>query len=346
MKKKLALSAFSILITLLFAEAALRLLGVGAAGRGSTWFAGGNHPRFLFQPDPESGYTLRPGFKGREIAPGNEFEVAAVVDARGLRDHPHAAPPTPAVLAVGDSMTFGEGVPADRSYSAVLERQSGVRVYNAGVPGYSSGQMLIRLRRLVPTLHPALVVMTLSPFWDRQRCAMPFAYKDGYIVARGYLDRLVLLDGNLYLKETRLPVLGPATAYAERYSALMRLALPALASGARAALRRSKPQETPSPEDYEPTVRNLDAARRLAAGSGASFLAVLIDDRGADFQRDRLAVQQRLRALQIPYVAADDLLPHTDWPRLRFARDGHWNAAGHEAVGKALAAQVLVKAAR
>ena len=346
MKKKLALSAFSILITLLFAEAALRLLGVGAAGRGSTWFAGGNHPRFLFQPDPESGYTLRPGFKGREIAPGNEFEVAAVVDARGLRDHPHAAPPTPAVLAVGDSMTFGEGVPVDRSYSAVLERQSGVRVYNAGVPGYSSGQMLIRLRRLVPTLHPALVVMTLSPFWDRQRCAMPFAYKDGYIVARGYLDRLVLLDGNLYLKETRLPVLGPATAYAERYSALMRLALPALASGARAALRRSKPQETPSPADYEPTVRNLDAARHLAESSEARFVTVFLDDWDKDFRRDRLAVQQRLRALGIPYIAANDLLPGADWPRLRFTRDGHWNAAGHEAVGKALAARVLVKAAR
>src|SRR5262245_14528960 len=109
MKKKLALSAFSVLVTLLFAEAALRLLGIGAVGRGSPWFAGGNHPRFLFQPDAESGYTLRPGFKGREIAPGNEFDVAASVDARGLRDHPHTAPSSPAVLAVGDSMTFGEG---------------------------------------------------------------------------------------------------------------------------------------------------------------------------------------------------------------------------------------------
>jgi hypothetical protein len=336
MKKKLALSAFSILITLLFAEAALRLLGIGAAGRGSSWFAGGNHPRFLFQADPESGYTLRPGFRGREIAPGNEFDVPSAIDARGLRDHPHGAPSSPAVFAVGDSMTFGEGVPVDRTFSAVLEKESGVRVYNAGVPGYGSGQMLVRLRRLIPTLHPALVVMTLSPFWDRQRCAMPFAYKDGYIVGRGYLNRLVLLDGNLYLKETRLPVLGAATAYAERYSALTRLALPALADGARAVLRRSK-QEAPSPKDYEPTVHNLDAARRLAESSGARFLAVLIDDRGKDFQRDRLAVQQRLRALGIPYIAADDLLPGADWPRLRFARDEHWNAAGHEAVGRALA---------
>ncbi len=346
MKKKLALSAFSILVTLLFAEAALRLLGIGAVGRGSPWFAGGNHPRFLFQPDAESGYTLRPGFKGREIAPGNEFDVAASVDSRGLRDHLHSAPPAPAVLTVGDSMTFGEGVPAEGSYSAILEREAGVRVYNSGVPGYGSPQMLVRLRRLLPVLRPQVVIMTLAPLWDRERCSAPFVYKDGYIVAQGYLDRLVLLDGNLYLKDTRLPVLGPATAYAKRYSAVMRLALPALAGGARAVLRRTRSEETPSAADYEPTVRNLAAAHRLAQGSGARFLALLVDDRGEDFHRDRLTVQRRLKALGIPYLAADDLLPGADWPRLRFSRDGHWNAAGHAAVGKALAPRVSALAGR
>ena len=339
MKKKLALSAASILLTLLAAEAALRILGIGAAGRGSSWFAGGNHPRFLFQPDPESGYTLRPGFRGREIAPGNEFDVPAMVDARGLRDHPHPAPPQPCVLALGDSMTFGEGVPADRSYPAVLERKAGVRVYNGGVPGYSSRQMLVRLRRLAPELRPDLVIMTLSPHWDRQRCATPFLYKDGYIVAQGYADRLVLLDGNLYLKDTRLPVLGSATARAKRYSVLMRLALPALAGGARALTRRSQ-TDTPSPGDYEPTVQSVDQARRFAEGMGARFLAVLIDDRGEDFRRDRMAVQKQLQELRIPYVAADDLLPGADWSSLRFARDGHWNVAGHEAVGRALAGRI------
>jgi lysophospholipase L1-like esterase len=336
MKRKLALSAASILLTLLVAEAALRILGIGAAGRGSAWFAGGNHPRFLFQPDPESGYTLRPGFRGREIAPGNEFDVPAVIDARGLRDHPHPAPPHPCILAVGDSMTFGEGVPADRSYSAVLERTAGVRVYNGGVPGYSSRQMLVRLRRLAPKLRPDMVLMTLSPQWDRQRCATPFLYKEGYIVAQGYADRLVLLDGNLYLKDTRLPVFGPATAHAKRYSIVMRLALPALSGGVRALTRRSQPDH-PSPEDYEPTVQNLAQARRFTEGMGARFLAVLIDDRGEEFRRDRIAVQKRLQELGIPYVAADDLVPGGGWSPLRFARDGHWNAAGHEAAGRALA---------
>src|SRR5262249_12162392 len=112
MRKKLALSAVSILITLLFAEIAFRILGIGAIGRGSAWFAGGNHPRFLFQPDP-SGYTLRPGFQGREIAQSKEFDVPIAIDGQGLRRQPPTAPPQPRGLAFGDSRPFGAGGPAD-----------------------------------------------------------------------------------------------------------------------------------------------------------------------------------------------------------------------------------------
>jgi hypothetical protein len=338
MKKKLALSAISILFTLLLAEAALRILGIGAIGRGSPWFAGGNHPRFLFQPDPGSGYTLRPNFRGREVSQTHEFDIPVAVDARGLRVQPHPAPPGPGVLAAGDSMTFGEGVPEDRTYSAVLERELGLPVTNAGVPGYASTQMLGRLRRFLPAVRPRLVLMTLSPQWDRQRCATPFVYKDGYIVAQGFADRLVLVDGNLYLKETRLPVLGPATVFAKRHSNLMRLALPAMANAVR-GLRHEK-EEAPAPSAYEPTVRNLEEGQRLARSFGADFLAVLIDDRGPDFRRDRMELQRQLTAAGISFVAMDDLVPGADWSRLRFPKDGHWNVAGHEVAGKALAARL------
>lgn len=239
------------------------------------------------------------------------------------------------MLAIGDSMTFGEGVPADRTFSAWIEREAGVRVYNGGVPGYSSGQMLARLRRLLPQVRPQAVVMTLSPLWDRQRCAGPFLYKEGYIVAPGYADRLVLLNGNLYLEETRLPVLGPASAWAKAHSNFMRLALPAFADRLRSLRRRDEPP--PDSAAHEPTLRYLDEARRLTAREGVRFLVLLIDDRGPEYRRDRETVQKRLMDLGVPYVAADELLRGADWTRLRYPRDSHWNAAGHEAVGKALA---------
>jgi lysophospholipase L1-like esterase len=339
MRKKLALSAVSILFTLLLAEAALRTLSIGAISRGSDWFAGGNHPRFLFQPDPASGYTLRPDFQGEEVSRGHEFSVPVAINGQGWRMQPHTAPLPVEVLTVGDSMTFGEGVPAGATYSAVVEEALGVRVCNAGVPGYNSAQMLGRLRRFLPALHPRVVIMTLSPTWDRQRCAIPFVYKDGYIVGREYADRLLLLDGNLYLRETRLPVLGTATAYAERYSNLLRLALPALAKAGHRVLQRPR-AEAPPAVAVEPTARNLQEGERLASQAGARFLALFIDDRGDDFERDRKALQTRLDALRVPWVAADDLLPKVNWNKLSYPIDGHWNAAGHQQVGQALAVRI------
>jgi lysophospholipase L1-like esterase len=340
MRKKLALSAASILITLLFAEIALRVLGIGATGRGSDWFAGGNHPRFLFQPDPATGYTLRPGFHGEEVSRGKEFDVPVAIDGQGLRVQPHTAPSSPRILAIGDSITFGEGVPAGSTFPAVLERALGARVDNAGVPGYGSGQMAGRLRSYLPLLHPRVVVMTLSPTWDRERCASPFVYKDGYIVGQAYADRLVLLDGNLYLRETKLPVLGTATAYAERYSSLARLVLPAVAKRARKLLIR-RPKEGPATAaDLEPTARNLQEAQQLASRSGVAFLAVMVDDRGPKFLHDRQLLQARLQQLGVPWVAADGLIPGARWPRLRYPIDTHWNAAGHQAMGQALAARI------
>jgi lysophospholipase L1-like esterase len=345
MRKKLLLSTISILVTLLAAEAALRILGIGAAGRGSAWFAGGNHQRFLVQPDAENGYTLRPGFHGHEIALGGEFNVPVAIDGEGLRVQPHPAPFSPCILIVGDSMTFGEGVPEDGTYPARLERRLGVRVYNAGVPGYGSAQMLGRLRRYLPTFQPELVIMTLSPLWDRQRLASPFAYKEGYIVGQAYVDRLVLLDGNLYLRETKAPLLGTATAYAERYSNLARLALPTLAGTARKLFLHPQ-QAAVGAGDIEPTARNLQAARQLAELSGARFVALLVDDRGAEFRRERTMLQSRLQALGVSYLAADDLVPAARWPRLRYPLDTHWNAAGHAEVGRALVPRIRALLAR
>ena len=66
-RRRLALLGASLLVSLLIGEAAVRLLGLAGSGRGEPWFAGGNHPRYLFQPDPRSGYRLRPGFTGRQV---------------------------------------------------------------------------------------------------------------------------------------------------------------------------------------------------------------------------------------------------------------------------------------
>lgn len=337
-RKKILLAGISLLMTLLLAEAALRLLGIGAVRRGSPWFAGGNHPRFLFQPDPASGYTLRPGFAGREIASSGEFEVPVAIGPLGIREHPHTASPRPSVLTLGDSMTFGEGVPADRTWSAVLERESGVRVHNGGVPGYSTCQMDGRARTLIPRFHPDLVLVTFSPHWDRSRCAAPFLYMEGYIVSQRYVERLHLVGDNLYLGETRLPGIGAATAHAKHASYLARLVLPRLGNAARALTRRKPKPFRPSSRDYEPTAQALASIRDQARQAGAGFLAVLIESRGRDYEIDRANLERLLRARGLPYLSLDAV--RADWPRLRYPRDQHWNEAGHRKVGEILSRPV------
>jgi hypothetical protein len=349
-KKKLILAGLSLVLTLGFAEAALRITGIGAAGRGSQWFAGGNHPRFLFQPDPASGYTLRADFHGTEISPAGEFQVTATVDRLGLRDHRHTAPPHPCLLALGDSMTFGEGVEVDESWSALLERDTGIRVYNGGVPGYGSPQMAARLGRLLPVLHPDGVVLALMPYWDGWRAVSPFLYRDGYIVSPNYAHRLYLIGGNLYSTETKLPVLGPLTAWAKGHSNLMRLALPPLFGLARKLVGQggdARAAGAAGAADPEPTIRAVAEAKRRAEQSGAGFLLVLLDSdtRGHEYRDARLALEKALREHGLPFVSLDELLPDADWPALSYPEDAHWKTGGHRIVAMALAPRVRELAA-
>lgn len=64
------------------------------------------------------------------------------------------------ILAFGNSLTRGTGTKLQNSYPAVLERNTGIRVINAGIPGEVTSQGLERLPTLLDTHRPDLVVLT------------------------------------------------------------------------------------------------------------------------------------------------------------------------------------------
>jgi lysophospholipase L1-like esterase len=130
--KNIGLSAGSLLIFLVLAEAASQLALGGPRGPkpGVT--------------DPWVGFRLRSNYTYTEVG-----GARVRTNSRGFRNREVSAERPPGsvrILAVGDSSTFGYGVRADETYPAVLERLLSkrypgrtVEVINAGTPGWSSG---------------------------------------------------------------------------------------------------------------------------------------------------------------------------------------------------------------
>lgn len=334
----MALAIAAALLTLLAVESVLRLTSIGAAGRGSPWFAGGSHPRFLFQRSQATGYALRPGFQGRDIAASGEFDVPVKIDAQGLRQHNAvASADRPPVLVLGDSMTYGEGVTAEQAFPALLEARIERRVINGGVPGFDSRQMTARGRQLVASFNPNLVLVVFAAAWDLDRCSRPFVYRDGYIVAWGWRHRLELVNGNLYPWEIRSPWIGPLTAKLQGHSRLARLALPALFGLAHHLLHHGAEAPLPPPAAWDSCATALTEFSSRVGEEGRRLLVVLID---SPEKRDVEAtgrIARRLTALALPHILLDNLLPVSSLEARRYPIDRHWNATGHRAVAQALA---------
>lgn len=84
-----------------------------------------------------------------------------------------ALPAGATVLALGDSLTSGEGASHNTAYPAVLQHLTGWKVVNGGVSGDTSAQALDRLPGLLQKHNPALVIVSIggNDFLRRQSSA-------------------------------------------------------------------------------------------------------------------------------------------------------------------------------
>ena len=67
-----------------------------------------------------------------------------------------------AVLAFGDSLTFGTGAPRGQSYPEQLSALIGRKVESSGVPGQQSGAALRRFAAELKRVRPALVIVCIG----------------------------------------------------------------------------------------------------------------------------------------------------------------------------------------
>ena len=132
-------------------------------------------PRFpaFYEPSRELGWVLKPKLDWQGMEVGIPFRT----DAEGHRLHGDGsggAPP--AVDAIGDSSTFGFGVPESDTYPAQLERKlrastgdGSLRVRNLGVPGYTAYEARILAERDMPRAPVTLVMMGFNDHFPATR---------------------------------------------------------------------------------------------------------------------------------------------------------------------------------
>jgi lysophospholipase L1-like esterase len=193
----------------------------------------------------------------------NEEQI--VTDAAGFRDRWDPALPDLGVVAIGDSETFGHGVPADAAWPEQLEQTLGVNVYNAGVFGYAVTQYEPVLRRLVRDGRRVTLVLLAMSWNDVPSGVDPpdtNTVRDGFVVtteaARQPADIVLRLRSSAPMR------------FLLQRTALGRVSLQG-ARGVASALGRSV-----SPA-FEAELDRNTAATRAVLESVAAFLA----ERGA-----------------------------------------------------------------
>ena len=185
--KNLLLVCASLAVSLLAAEAGLRLAGIG-------------YPEF-HRLDDTRGWAPRPGVEGWWTKEGGAY---VRINRAGFRDRDHeTAKPdgTLRIAVLGDSFTEARAIPLDETFWSVAGRRlaacpglegATVEMLNFGVSGYGAAQQLITLRDHVLAYRPDLVLLAFysgNDVWNNNR------------VLDNHPDRpyLVIADGRLAL---------------------------------------------------------------------------------------------------------------------------------------------------
>jgi lysophospholipase L1-like esterase len=258
--KKFLLVLTSCLVSLLLAEAVVRLLGaapeVGTLERG----------RYRLSPNPRIGYEPIPHYeyRGDDLA---NFDFRGRSNSLGFRDreHPLAKPPgTLRLLVLGDSIAAGHRVArTEDAFPAQLEtllRRRGIaaEVLNFAVSGYNTEQEVETLRDKGLAFRPDLVLVAYC-LNDRQKEVVSELV--GQLLAAGK-------------KGARPAPSGPSILQSSHLSRLVRYGVPGLAGRGQTAGDTATANAADTADALEDTVE--PAFARLGELARAHRFRVLV----------------------------------------------------------------------
>jgi hypothetical protein len=267
---------------------------------------GVNERSLSYRHDPELGWSPAPNSSSVVT---NARTILVQHNSLGLRDTELASDVRPTIMFLGDSFVWGLDAEADERFTELLRpRISSHKIVAAGVSGYGTDQEYLLLRRLWPTIRPAVVVLVFCTQNDRQDNSTNIRY-EGY--QKPYF--VTAPDGSLVLSGQPVP---KSRLQVIREVWLVRhLWLARLANAVYLKIRH------PMLHVPDPTERLVSQLRDFVQANGGQFLV------GLQYRDPEL--MRHLQAERIPFVSFDgaEFYPGA-------AAGTHWTPAGHKLVAQ------------
>jgi lysophospholipase L1-like esterase len=276
--------------------------------------------------DPIMGKRIKKNFHTVRVTP--EFTMTFTSNSFGFRGPEAAMLPVRPVVFLGDSFTMGFGVSDGEEYPVLIKEmldasfgKNAIEIVNTGMGDNGNGRWIKLLRADVERLKPRLVVLQVAAndFNDNVREALFSVLDNGVLV-----EAPVKVGRARTLERISDAIPGLSSSH---FYALVRQVVASLLSRAPAA---------PAPEGYADrlTVRLIEEAVSICQKREYPIVAVLVGLSGVRLAR----IQSIFESRQIPVLVAPTKVERPD---LHYKIDGHWNAAGHVVIARAVFDRLL-----
>jgi len=307
----------------------------------------------IYRMDSGGRLLLRPNLVRRQVSPHWDVEIRT--NAQGRRDHEDARDSGDAavILGLGDSQAFGWGVPLEDSFYSIAERESGLRIVKAAVPGTGPWDYVEMLQLVGAELRPRLVVASIfvgNDFTDAAygQASERLAVDRGLLIRRGASSWRDVLARRSHLVQVlrawqfnRARSNGAGTGRGRIWDDAMR---------EYAEIHLAQDVDR-SARAYAETERALDALHASCNRLGARLLVLAVprswqidEAEAAEMRRGLGYAESDLEMLRPQRFLAEwgarqnvrVLTPTPDADGMFFSPDAHLTPAGHRAVAEVL----------